>query len=201
VTRLKLTKNELRQQQYKLNQLIKYLPTLQLKKAKLQHEVNETVMAFDAKVKEYDVLKNKIREFAIYFNDLGGIGIEEIQHVDSIDVKKENIAGVEIEILENVHFKPLTYALFNTHPIVDSVISHIHKLKIIEIELQLLLDTKERLEKELREVSIRVNLFEKVLIPRTKENIKKIKVFLGDLELAFVCQAKAAQKKKLKHAV
>ena len=38
---IKLTKNELRSQQNKLNQLEKYLPTLQLKKAMLQIEVNE----------------------------------------------------------------------------------------------------------------------------------------------------------------
>ena len=38
---VKLTKNELRGQQVRLTQLRKYLPTLQLKKAMLQSEVNE----------------------------------------------------------------------------------------------------------------------------------------------------------------
>ncbi|MFN0065614.1 MAG: hypothetical protein ACKVOH_05190 [Chlamydiales bacterium] len=38
---IKLTKNELRAQQIKLGQLRKYLPTLQLKKAMLQTQVNE----------------------------------------------------------------------------------------------------------------------------------------------------------------
>ena len=38
---IKLTKNELRDQQKKLGQLRKYLPTLQLKKAMLQSEVYE----------------------------------------------------------------------------------------------------------------------------------------------------------------
>jgi len=52
-----------------------------------------------------------------------------------------------------------------------------------------------RLEAELREVSIRVNLFEKVMIPRTMANIKKIKVFLGDQQLAAVAQAKMAKMK------
>lgn len=48
------------------------------------------------------------------------------------------------------------------------------------------------------EVSIRLNLFEKILIPRTKKNIKKIEVFLGDQELAAVAQAKVAKSKILK---
>ena len=199
--RLKLTKNELRIWQYKLGQLEKYLPTLQLKKSLLQHEVNETVLAYDKKMIEFDEVKQKIIEFAYLFSDLGGISIKDIAHIEHLDTRMENIAGVPIKVLEKLTFRELNYSMFNTHPIVDTVVFFIHKIKTIEIELELLLDKKKRLEHELREVSIRVNLFEKVLIPRTKENIKKIKVFLGDLELAFICQAKAAQKKKLKHAI
>ena len=56
---------------------------------------------------------------------------------------------------------------------------------------------KRGLEKELREVSIRVNLFEKILIPRALDNIKKIKIFLGDQQLAAVAQAKVSKKKIL----
>ena len=56
-------------------------------------------------------------------------------------------------------------------------------------------EKKRSLEKELRDVSIRVNLFEKVLIPRCREAVKKIKVFLGDQELAAVAQAKVAKQK------
>ena len=43
MAQIKLTKMELRDQQYKLKQLQKYLPTLQLKKAMLQTEVNNAV--------------------------------------------------------------------------------------------------------------------------------------------------------------
>ena len=56
-------------------------------------------------------------------------------------------------------------------------------------------EKKIALEKELREVSIRVNLFEKILIPRALKNIKKIKIFLGDQQLAAVSQAKVAKRK------
>ena len=56
-------------------------------------------------------------------------------------------------------------------------------------------EQRNALEKELREVSIRVNLFEKILIPRAVDNIRRIKVFLGDQELAAVCRAKVAKNK------
>jgi len=42
-----------------------------------------------------------------------------------------------------------------------------------------------------------VNLFEKVLIPRSQENIKKIRIFLGDQQLSAVAQAKVAKRKIL----
>ena len=58
-------------------------------------------------------------------------------------------------------------------------------------------EKKKALEDEFREVSIRVNLFEKILIPRALRNIKKIKVFLGDQQLAAVSQAKVAKRKIL----
>jgi V/A-type H+-transporting ATPase subunit D len=56
-------------------------------------------------------------------------------------------------------------------------------------------EQRQALEKEWREVSIRVNLFEKILIPRAVENIRKIKVFLGDQQLAAVSRAKVAKTK------
>ena len=63
------------------------------------------------------------------------------------------------------------------------------------------MEKKRLLEQELREVSIRVNLFEKIMIPRTLQNIKKIKVFLGDQQLAAISQAKVAKRKILEKSV
>ena len=74
----------------------------------------------------------------------------------------------------------------------------LQSLLVAQAKIEVVKEKKQILEKELREVSIRVNLFEKILIPRTKSNIKKIKVFLGDQELASVAQAKVAKAKILK---
>ncbi len=57
------------------------------------------------------------------------------------------------------------------------------------------MEKKRALQKELRDVSIRVNLFEKILIPRSQDNISKIRIFLGDQQLAAVAQAKVAKQK------
>jgi len=50
-------------------------------------------------------------------------------------------------------------------------------------------------KEELRTTTQRVNLFEKKLIPELRENIRKIKIFLGDEETAAVGRAKLAKGK------
>jgi V/A-type H+-transporting ATPase subunit D len=56
----------------------------------------------------------------------------------------------------------------------------------------------ELLSRELRITSQRVNLFEKVKIPQTKENIRKIGIYLGDQQTAAVVRGKIAKKKLVK---
>ena len=42
----------------------------------------------------------------------------------------------------------------------------------------------------------RFNLFDKVLIPRTRTNIRKISIYLADAERAGVVKSKIAKRKK-----
>ena len=51
------------------------------------------------------------------------------------------------------------------------------------------------IEAELRVTTQRVNLFEKVKIPECQENIRKIRIMLGDLETSAVARSKIAKRK------
>ncbi len=51
----------------------------------------------------------------------------------------------------------------------------------------------EVLEAALRRVTQRVNLFDKVLIPKAEENIRRIVIFLSDQERAAVVRSKIAK--------
>jgi V/A-type H+-transporting ATPase subunit D len=53
----------------------------------------------------------------------------------------------------------------------------------------------------LRTTTQRVNLFEKKLIPELRENIRRIKIFLGDDETAAVGRAKLAKGKLVQKEV
>ncbi len=198
---IKLTKNELRVQQLRLAQLDKYLPTLQLKKAMLQAQVQEARLELEKLQEQYRVQHRQVEEYAALFSSHGTIEFPEAVKIEKINKRFENIAGVEVPYFDGITFAPYNYTLFDTPAWADSSIRGLRKLAEASAAVEVGREKKAALERELREVSIRVNLFEKILIPRAKRNIKKIKVFLGDLQLTAVSQAKIAKSKIVaKHA-
>lgn len=194
---IKLTKTELRIQQLKFNQLQKYLPTLQLKKMLLQLEVNQAEGELEALKLQFDAVQKKISSYCSLFSDKNAFDLFPSVKVIEVQKRSENIAGVDIPIFEQIIFQESSYFLFDTPVWLDSGIAGLRELIIVREKIRIAEEKKSLLEKELREVSIRVNLFEKILIPRAQENIKKIKIFLGDQQLAAVCQAKVSKKKIL----
>ena len=194
---VKLTKTELRIQQLKLNRLSKYLPTLQLKKAMLQMEVNQAQIEIESLVNEFAVFLEKVSKYSALLTERSANDLFSAVKIHRVDREYENVAGVDIPNFKNVIFEPAAYSLFDTPLWFESAILGIKELIIVREKIKIAEEKKRALEKELREVSIRVNLFEKILIPRAQENIKKIKIFLGDQQLAAVSQAKVAKKKIL----
>ncbi len=191
---VKLTKTELRAQQVKLERLQKYLPTLQLKKAMLQMEVNQAQSEIEHLFGEFSLSNDKVGKYVPLLTERSAPDLFSAVTVHSVERSRENVAGVDIPLFERIQFDPATYSLFDTPVWFESAILGIKELITIREKIKISKEKKQALEKELREVSIRVNLFEKILIPRSIENIKKIKIFLGDQQLAAVSQAKVAKK-------
>lgn len=192
---MKLTKNELRGQQNKLHQLEKYLPTLQLKKAMLQAEVNEARIEITACEAEVERVGAMVEQFTPLLSENLTIDISNCAKITNVSKRYENIAGVEVPYFESIAFADFDYSLFDTPLWVDFVAKELRHYVEAMVRVEIAREKKAALEKELREVSIRVNLFEKILIPRCLKNIKKIKIFLGDQQLSAVSQAKIAKEK------
>jgi len=195
MSEIKLTKNELRAQQVKLHQLQKYLPTLQLKKALLQMQIHNTRQELHELEEALRAQKSIVESFAALLAQKLSIDITPFMRIVEIKKHHENIAGCDVPIFEEATFAPIDYDLFDTPAWLDGAIFGIRKLMVVKAKMMVVEEKKQALERELREVSIRVNLFEKVLIPRCLDNIKTIKVFLGDQQLAQVAQCKVAKMK------
>lgn len=192
---IKLTKMELRIQQLKLEQLRKYLPTLQMKKSMLQLEVSNAALEIDRFLSHLGLKREETQKYAQLFTDPSFDRLVNATQIQNKEVLYDNIAGINVPKLGEIDFGKPQYSLFDTPLWFESVLNDIRDLIIARERVQVAKQKKQVLERELKEVSIRVNLFEKILIPRARGNIRKIKIFLSDQQLAAVSQAKIAKKK------
>jgi V/A-type H+-transporting ATPase subunit D len=194
---LKFTKQELRQQQIRLTQLQRYLPTLQLRKALLQAEVFAARSNRDILRSSCQQQWDKLSRSAPLITLDPTISLANAAKISFVDKGSENIAGVELPTVKDVAFFPFEYDLYDSPPWLDRLVEKIRAFRSLEIKASIAEERIAILTRELKQVYIRVNLFEKVLIPRCVKNIKSIKIFLGDLQLAAVSQAKIAKMKIL----
>jgi V/A-type H+-transporting ATPase subunit D len=65
----------------------------------------------------------------------------------------------------------------------------------LDLEAEVLDEQVRLLERELRATSQRVNLFEKVKIPETLANIKKISIYMADQQVSAVVRSKISKRK------
>jgi V/A-type H+-transporting ATPase subunit D len=79
---------------------------------------------------------------------------------------------------------------------VDVLVDLLQRMAELRVTVQVTGERVRRLDRALRRITQRVNLFEKILIPTAKKNIKYIQIFLGDAERAAVVRSKIA---KIKH--
>lgn len=119
---------------------------------------------------------------------------DDIQ-IEKQDFSVDNIAGIEVPVLSSVTFKK-SDTISSVRPFwhVD-MLDHVKATKKAFLLWKTSQKKKAILDDELRNVSIRVNLFEKRLIPDAEADISKIRVFLGDQDLAAVSLSKLAKEK------
>ena len=196
MAKIKFTKNELKRQKDALKRFLRYLPTLMLKKQQLQMEIRK-VKAQEAESKRnreanYDEIR---RWIAVFGED---IRFQELLTVTSLNTEVGNIAGVDIPVFQNIAFRESPYDLFALPLWVDKAIEKVKYLSTLDAKIAILEEQAELLEEELRITSQRVNLFEKVKVPETRENIRMIQIYLGDEQTAGVVRGKIAKKKIVK---
>jgi len=201
LAKIKLTKNELKVQKDALKMYRRYLPTLTLKKQQLHAEIR-VIEAKAKKVRKQkeDLEKGFLDWIAVFAED--AVFPKGIITVKNIRKGKGNIAGVDIPTYEGADFSRADYDLYETPLWVDIAANHMEKAIALDLEAEVLDEQVRLLEKELLATSQRVNLFEKVKIPETEENIRKISVYMADQQVSAVVRSKISKRKiALRNAV
>ena len=191
MARVKLTKNELKREKDALKRFQRYLPTLQLKKQQLQMVIRQVEAEMREKEERRTRLQREIMSWVEVFGE--DLDVSSYLRIRSLRTDTGNIAGIDIPVFEGIDFDELPYDLFVLPPWVDRGIDAIKKLLALDAEVRILQEQHRLLSEELRITTQRVNLFEKVKIPETKENIRMIRIYLGDQQTAAVVRGKIAK--------
>ncbi len=197
---VKLTKNELKKQKDNLKQFERYLPTLQLKKQQLQMVIMKVISEIEQKQDEYKKIINGLDDWIAVFAENAcfpdELKIEKLVKPDKVICSDTNIAGIIVPVFEELTFKEISYNVEDYPLWVDEALVRMREISRLTVLLQTLNKQMELLNRELRLTSQRVNLFEKVKIPETKENIRVIEIYLGDQQTSAVVRGKIAKNKR-----
>jgi V/A-type H+-transporting ATPase subunit D len=195
MAKLKKTKNEIKAQREALRRYERFLPTLELKKQQLQREVRRAEAALrDAEAAEEEVLA-RLRPWVKLLSAAPGLRLGDYVRVAALDLETTNIAGVNVPVLTHVRLESAAVDYVGTPAWLEDAVTALRELTRLRAERLTLERQKELLGEELRITAQRVNLFEKVMIPRAVESIRTIRIALGDAQTAAVARAKIAKGK------
>lgn len=176
-----------------------YLPSLDLKRQQLLAEKTKAQKQMQQTQQLIDQCLQFVSERLPMLADLH-ITLDGLLKVTNVSIQRENLVGVDVPRLEAIDIEEQPYSFFCKPHWVDLFVLKMREM----LELKLLLEVQQRrlalLEQAVKKVTQRVNLFDKILIPRTEHNIRKIRIFLSDGERAAVVRAKITKQKRLKVA-
>ena len=203
--KVKLTKNEQKKQKDSLKRFKRYLPTLILKKQQLQMVIRQVEIEIERKENAIIAVEEGLKGWLAVFGENpvflegafspGCRGVEDLIQIESIEKGWGNIAGVEIPLFRGMKYRRISYDLFAAPLWIDRGLGLLKEIARLNAEIEVLKEQRRLLFDELRVTTQRVNLFEKVKIPETRENIRKIGIYLGDQQTAAVVRGKIAKNK------
>jgi len=194
MARLALNKSSLSKLSRQLRTFERYLPSLDLKRKQLMAERARAQAAVQRTLRDMTALRESIAgQLPMLANH--EIELEDLVRLKTVRLGEENVVGTRLPVLEDKVVEVRDYGYLEKPHWVDRVVEALTDM----IELQLRLAVERRrgvlLEEAVRKVTQRVNLFEKVLIPRSREHIRKIRIFLSDAERSAVVRSKIAKRK------
>ncbi len=193
--KIKLTRPELKRQRDALARFKRYLPMLKLKQQQLQLTIRQVAKQRQETLDAYEKALDVYKAYQEVTADLAGVNIKELAAYEEIKTSSRNVAGVNIPVFEDVVFVKPRYSLFATPAWVDRAVLDLQEVNKHKAKLNILQRQFNLLHGELTKIVQRVNLFEKVKIPESLENIRKIRIKLGDEMASAVGRAKIAKTK------
>jgi V/A-type H+-transporting ATPase subunit D len=199
VARLTLSKASLTAQGGRLKTYERYLPSLDLKRRQLISERARAAEILAQTGRAIAVVRERVHTELPMASDLE-VEVTGLVAVTGVELAEDNVMGVRLPRLGRVALFRRPYALLAKPEWVDRLAELLAATLELRVQLQVERRRLDLLDEAVRTITQRVNLFEKVLIPRTRANIKRIRIFLADGERAAVVRAKIAKAKRAREA-
>jgi V/A-type H+/Na+-transporting ATPase subunit D len=190
-----LSKSSLQQQRNQLRLFQRFLPSLELKRQQFMAEYKQAMQTLAEAERGADEASHSL---TVLLPILGSssMKLSGLVRARRIDIAEEDVLGLRLPTLRDVEFDVAGYSLLATPFWIDALVTCLKEVATYRIRLQVYRERVARMHAALRRVTQRVNLFEKVLIPKAKRNIAHLQVFLSDVERAAVVTAKIAKAKR-----
>lgn len=196
MARLALNKATLSKQLKQLKIFERFLPSLDLKRKQLLAERAKATAALALTEARLASMEDLVAErFPMASWDV--VDLTGLVRVGKVELDQENVVGVKLPVLVSAEVAVREYGLLGRPHWVDGFAALLKNTMEALVRVQVERRRLELLEVGVRRITQRVNLFEKVLIPRARDDIRRVRIYLSDAERAAVVRAKISKKKRL----
>ena len=195
MAKIALNKSVLSREKQRQTAYERYLPSLELKQKQLLAECKKAQRQLTQHRSKIDSTQAAVyQKLPMLANE--SINLEGLVTVDNMRIEEENLMGTHLPTLGHVDYSVTEYGYLARPHWFDELASSLQAVLKLKLEEQILVARVRCLQKVARSITQRVNLFSKVLIPESTDNIKRISLFLSDQERASVVRSKLAKRKK-----
>lgn len=196
MAKLKLSKHAMHEQQEQLKLYKRLLPSLDLKRRQLTLEAQKAEEEYAEALALSEALETRIGQELPMLAD-EGLRLRDLVVVKGYRLGEQNVVGVRLPVLEALDCQVADYSPLATPPWLDILVQRLKDAKTSRLRAEIAAQRLEILRVQLRRVTQRVNLFEKILIPTARTHIQRIRIYLGETERAAVVTSKLAKSKQL----
>jgi V/A-type H+-transporting ATPase subunit D len=197
MAKVALNKSSLAKEREKLKLYKRVLPSLELKRQQLMGARARCRQDVEAAEKELGRFEGTMGQEIPMLADRD-LEISNLVRIAAVEMGEENVVGVRLPALKRIDTEVAQYSLLAKPPWVDFLVERLHEAAELRIKVQVARQRVVIMEQAVRRITQRVNLFEKIMIPTAKANIKRIQIYLGDAERSAVVRSKLAKSKRLK---
>lgn len=194
MSKLALNKSSLARESAHLAEYQRFLPSLELKRLQIMAERANAKQAVRRLDREYQQRFSEIAH-SLPMMASGQIPLDGLVTIKSIQRGEQNLSGTRLPTFLDIDVDVKPYSLLARPHWVDPFVSGMRELLRLRAQQDIAKERFDILVDAEAVISRRVNLFEKVLIPRARRNIKKIRMALADAERDAVVRAKISKRK------